>query len=454
MDDTPTRMDLGYTPEMVTPQWLLILVCAGLGILFGPRKWVLPILLVVTAFLGLQNRVYVFGLNFFTSRILLLLTWSRIIARGEHRDLQILPLDKAFVLFVLWCLFTETVQRGTAGMVYGVANYVYDGLGTYFLGRVFLTDVRMPQLQRIICVLAGICCALALFMMAEYVTRRNWLSPLGTAVETVVEREGRLRCQATFQHPVLAGTYGAVLLPIFAACWWQPRMKVLAVAGCVASTVMVLSASSGGPLLTYVAVLGGICCWPLRHRMRLIRWSVLLTLVGLHLVMKAPVWALITRLKVIPGASSYHRYVIIDAFMNHMSDWWLIGVENTESWGWLTDDVANYFLVICKHAGLLGLILFVRVLAATFRQVGLCRSEAIDFPKEILVWGFGVSFFAHLVSFWGTSYFDQTIVLWHFTLALLASLGLVVQEEVTRPATMADAKTTDAVGLEQAFPAN
>jgi hypothetical protein len=445
-------MDQQFTPENATVQWIAVLLLAGIVMVCGPRKWVLPIFLTATVFWGLQNRVYIFGMNFFTARILLLFAWARVIARGEYQGLQILPLDKAFILFSIWSLLTETIQRGTAGAVYGTANYIYDALGTYFLGRVLLADARMPQLRQIIRVLAVICSLLAAFMIAEYLSRRNWLSILGTAFEEVQEREGHLRCQATFQHAVLAGTYGAVLLPIFAACWWQPRMKALAVGGCVASTAMVLTAGSGGPLLTYAAVLGALCFWPLRHQMRIVRWSVLLTLVGLHLVMKAPVWALIARIKIIPGASSYHRYVIVDAFMTHINEWWLIGVQDTASWGWFTDDVANYFCIVGKHAGLLGLFLFIRVLAAGFREVGLVRkSGSSSWPTEILVWAFGASLFAHMVSFWGTSYFDQTIVLWHLTLAMITSLSLLIQSQEAEAIPLAENGEEPAATLANAF---
>jgi len=171
--------------------------------------------------------------------------------------------------------------------------------------------------------------------------------------------------------------------------------------------------------------------------------------------MNAPVWALISRLQVVPGASSYHRYVVIDAFVKHVSDWWLVGVEDTSTWGWLTDDVANYFCVVCKHAGMLGLILFIRVLVAGFREVGLRRSEAEpDRPTEILVWAFGVSLFAHVVSFWGTSYFDQTAVLWDFTLAILASLSLLTQGQEIETAAATDVETTSETRLDDALPAN
>ena len=54
----------------------------------------------------------------------------------------------------------------------------------------------------------------------------------------------------------------------------------------------------------------GLGLWPLRKRMRLVRWAVALTLVTLHLVMKAPVWALIARVDLTGSSSGYHRYML------------------------------------------------------------------------------------------------------------------------------------------------
>jgi hypothetical protein len=145
--------------------------------------------------------------------------------------------------------------------------------------------------------------------------------------------------------------------------------------------------------------------------------------------MKAPVWFLIARLNVVAGASSFHRAELIDAFIRHFFDWWLIGTQVTGDWGFETDDVANAFCVVAKHAGLLGLLLFIRVLSTCFREIGFLRGEVeSDRPTEIMVWAFGASLLAHVVSFFGTSYFDQTNILWHITLAMLASLALLTSQ--------------------------
>lgn len=413
--------------DSVSPLFLFLILVGGLIILFGPRRMVLPVFLTLSVFLSMDFHIIVFGLNFFTIRILLAIAWARILMRGEYRGLKRGSFDTAFIVFCVWMVFAETLQREFAGFVYAAANNFVDGLGIYFLGRIFMSEVA--DLKRIIVSLGAICSVLAAFMLAEALTRHNWLTSLGAVMQNVQVRAGRMRCQATFLHPVLAGTFGAVLLPIFAALWWQGgAMKRLAIVGCLASTVMTITAGSGGPVMTYMAVVGAFCLWPIRHHMRRFRWTMVISLIVLQIAMKAPVWALIARIQVVHGASAYHRYVLLDAFIRHFSDWWLIGTQTTGDWGYLTDDVANTYCILAKHGGLLALILFGRLLVLAFREVGTRRAEAEnDVPTQILIWAFGACLFGHLISFLGTSYFDQTRALWFLTLAMFPILGLLVQ---------------------------
>ena len=405
------------------PHIMLILLLGGGLILFAPRPWILPVILALTVFVSMGFHIFIFGLNFYFARLLMLFAWARVLAKGEHRGFRMLPMDRAFILFCGSMVLVETLRRGWPGFVYSAANSLYDAPGVYFLGRILLREGK--DIKQVIAPLAVICSVFAGFMLVERLTRHNFLTSLG-AITQVQGREGRPRCQATFSHPVLAGTYGAVLLPLFVACWWQgPGMKKFAVLGTIASTVATITSGSSGPLMTYAAVVTGLFMWPFRHRMRMVRWGILLTLLGLHLVMKAPVWALIARVSSLIGGSGYHRFSLLDDFITHTADWWLIGTETT-NWGWLSEDVANQYCIIAKHGGLLALVLFIRLLAAGFHQVGAVRNEAgTDRPTEILLWSFGTVLFGHVVTFFGTSYFDQTNVLWYLTLAMIASLHLL-----------------------------
>src|ERR1022692_4379170 len=100
------------------PQILLIFLRGGGLILFGPRSWVLPAILALTVFVSMQFHVYIFGLNFYFARLLLVVAWARVLARGEHHGLKFLPVDQALVLFCCSMVLVETLRRGLPGLVY------------------------------------------------------------------------------------------------------------------------------------------------------------------------------------------------------------------------------------------------------------------------------------------------------------------------------------------------
>src|SRR5205085_12383320 len=108
--------------------------------------------------------------------------------------------------------------------------------------------------------------------------------------------------------------------------------RTIAVVGMIGASVMVITSNSSTPAMAYLAGLMGFCLWPLRSTMGIIRWSITGLLVCLHLVMKAPVWHLITRIG--SSGSAYHRYALVIQTIVHFCEWCLIGTGSNVSSGW------------------------------------------------------------------------------------------------------------------------
>jgi hypothetical protein len=411
-----------------TPLSLAVLLLGVCLVLFGPRNWVLPTFLAISVFMSLALQVIIFGQHLMPYRLITLVACARLVMRGEFRGLTLSKIDKTFLLFCACTILAETIRAGSEGFIYAFANNAVDGLGAYFLCRCLFRDAA--DLKRMLVSLAFVSLVLAGFMGLEYVTGRNWLTMLGAVQDMIVARKGRLRCAASFNIAITAGTFGALLLPLFVGCWWQGgRMKKWAILGCLASSLITVTSGSASPLSTYLIGIIGLCAWPLRAYMRKIRWGTAFLLVALHLVMKAPVWALIMRVQLVPGASAYHRFNVLDTFINNIGQWWLCGVQSTTDWGYEVDDVANQYCVIAKHGGLLALCLFVWVISLAFGEVGrTAQLVKRHRPTELMVWSFGVLLFAHVTAFFGISYFDQVRVIWYISLAMLASVGLLASE--------------------------
>jgi hypothetical protein len=262
---------------------------------------------------------------------------------------------------------------------------------------------------------------LGLIMLNEKFHHQNLFGYLGSGPIVPQARDGAIRAQGPFAHPILAGSFAATLLPFFLWLWHSKKTRLLAAAGVVGCTAMVISCASSTPLLSYLAVIVGICFWPLRGRMRTVRWVFVILLVACSLAMKAPVWFLIARVNLVAGNSGYHRAELIDTFIRHFSDWWLIGTNKQVTWGFEMDDTCQQWVAEGGTGGLATLVCFILLITRSFSRIGRARKRLSKDPKqEWLLWLLGVALFSHCVGFFGISYFDQTRFAWYALLAIIS----------------------------------
>jgi hypothetical protein len=276
----------------------------------------------------------------------------------------------------------------------------------------------------------------AVIMAYEQVTGHNPYALLGGAnassYATAMARDDRFRAMACFAHPLLAGTFGATLFPLFVLLWQKDnKNRKLALVGLVSSTVITGASNSSTPILAYGGGVLALCMWPIRDWMRVVRWSIVIALVSLHMVMKAPVWHLISRIDLSGGSSSYHRFMLVDQCIRHFGDWWLIGVKSTADWGWDMWDTSNQFAGTADNSGLLPLILFIAIFVYGFKYLGRARKVTRNRKKRFFLWALGAALFAHMVSYWGVSYFDQIIVPWYCLLAAISTAAFVRPKKVS-----------------------
>jgi len=138
--------------------------------------------------------------------------------------------------------------------------------------------------------------------------------------------------------------------------------------------------------------------------------------------MKAPVWHLITRIG--SSGSAYHRYALINQTILHFWQWWLFGTRSNGSWGWDMWDTANQYVSDAVNGGLLTLLLFVAILVYGFKYLGVARRAAAEKHQALFFWSLAVALFVHTVSFFGISYWDQSIVGWYALLAFISATAV------------------------------
>jgi hypothetical protein len=149
------------------------------------------------------------------------------------------------------------------------------------------------------------------------------------------------------------------------------------------------------------------------------------------MIMKDPVWFLIAKTANIIGGSGYHRSRLIDSAITYIDEWWLWGTKYTAHWVPYVlpvnpnmVDITNQYIREGVDGGIIKLILFIIIIALSFRAVGLSLHAMEDkpFAIKIMIWSVGVSLFAHVASFMAVNYFDQIIVFWFLLLSIISAL--------------------------------
>ena len=216
-------------------------------------------------------------------------------------------------------------------------------------------------------------------------------------------------------------------MPLFFWLWTEGKsQRMAAYAGLAGATAMLVTAHASTPWMTLGAGLLALSLWPLRKRMSIIRWGLALTLVALHLVMKAPVWHLISRVDLTGSSSSWHRYTLVNQTILHFSDWWLLGYKYYDQWDWDMWDTSNLFVAAALTGGLVTLILVIAVFQRSFGAIGKARKRVSgDRTQEWFLWCLGSALFACIVSCFGIAFLYQSQM---FLFALLAFITVATSE--------------------------
>jgi hypothetical protein len=415
----------GPAATTVTPAAALALTAAIAGIFaFPPRYVIVPVLLVLM-FVPMGNVVVIAGLHLPPTRIIALVGWMRILisramGRGASFRIDANSIDRAFTWNICCHAVAFILLWRSFAAVSNQFGYLLGEIPVYFLIRAVVRDERDARL--VIRLLLLVACVMAGEMAYERLHAYNLFGAILGGISIIPEiRNGTVRAQGTFGHAILAGTFGAILLPLFV--WlWRDKFRIGACLGVLAVLIIVYTSGSSTPDLALAASLVGICCWRIRTRMQLLRRGIVVTLLGLQMVMQAPVWFLIEHMDVTGSSSGYQRAELVNEFITHFFNWWLIGTRTNGTWGLAMFDTSNWYVSQGESGGLLTFILFIVLIVRAFSRVGKARRATAGSKSEWLMWLLGASLFANVVAFFGISYWDQTEVIWFTLLALIIAL--------------------------------
>jgi hypothetical protein len=434
--------------NMLALVMLVVLACLIWSL---PRRYAVCPLLVMVCLMPLGQELVIFGLHLFLFRLLLLVGILRVFVKGETRQLVLVRTDKIFIWWVIVAVIFGTLAKPSMDLFKNRLGEAYNAIFCYFFIRCVIVDFEDIVVN--LRTLAWLSLPVALLMLVEKKTTHNLLSIFGGVPEITTVREGHLRCQGAFRHPILAGTFGAAAFPLFVGLWGYRRQgRLVVAASLVASVIIVVTASTSGALMAFVAGLGGLALWKWREHLRLVRWGAVVAILGLALVMKAPVWYLFDRLSSITGGTGWHRAFLIDQTIHHFDEWWLFGTTYTAHWapaGEVTTadpnmmDITSQYVSEGVSGGLLRLVLFVSLIVGSFKAVGRRLRLETDSATGVLVWATGVCLFTHCVSFMSIPYFDQSKLLYYWLLAVICRLGSTLPESVMQSEPQAATEVLD-----------
>jgi hypothetical protein len=417
----------GGGAAVMHPLVLVAMILAALLILFLPKKYAASCVLLIAFLVPLGQQFNIGGLHVLVLRIVILVALIRALfsmlfskARGFSGGFS--SVDKVFILWTFFHVAAFLILFSfVSAAVVNQLGYVWDTLGGFLVLRFLVQDEE--DIDRVIRTFAFIAGFLAICMLIEHFFMTNIFGYLGGDTRLVPEtRDGLARAQATFSHPLLAGTFGATLMPLFFFYWNRGKSKVVAAIGVLSSTIMAICAASSTPVLAYIAGIVAVCFWPFRKHLRLFRWGIVIALVGMQIVMKAPVWFVISHISVFGSSSSDHRAYLVDLFIKHFSDWWLVGTNAAGTWGWDMWDTSNQYVAEGEGGGLAAFVCFIALISYCFSRIGKARRAVEgDRAKEWYFWLLGAALFSHVVGFFGISYFDQTRMAWFALLVMIVA---------------------------------
>ena len=405
----------------VHPVGLTIILLLGLAMLCVQRRHTMLILFASASFIAVGQRIVVFGLDFGFVRVMVLFAWVRILSRSEFRPFYWNRLDSYIIAWNVATFILYVTSHGAHTMIYKLGN-TFDSIGMYFLVRCLVRD--MDEVKSLITSVAAIGLVVVCFFMVEYTTKRNMFSVFGGVPEITAMREGKLRCQGAYAHPILAGCFWAALCPLLAARgMYSGAGRVFYAAGFAASLLIVAFSNASTPIIGVFAAIIGFLVFPCRRSMQLVRRGVVVFLIVLQTVMVSPVYCLIARITLSGGNTGAHRVAIINGAIDHFSEWALCGTGNIDHWGIFKNDITNKYVFEAISGGLIEVTLFIMLIVTGFGNIGRLWRSVENSPADVMIaWSLGVSLFVHVTNFIGITYFGQNEMLWNVSLALTAAV--------------------------------
>ena len=406
---------------------VVFVVCAGF-LLTVDRRWAPIPLLIGCCYMTMGQGINLGPISLPIYRMLLFVGLLRMAIRGEGIKDFGNTVDKLMFALMGWIIFASFFHDGVlgSGPVYA-SGIVFNLSAVYFLIRAWCRD--MNDVTGIVIIVAFMLAPVAAEMVMEKVTKINQFSIFGGVPHSVIFREGKFRAQGPFRHPILAGTVGAVCIPLFIGIWKKNRTA--SAVGIASGLCMTMASASSGPIMSVLAGLFAVGMWKFRHLTRMARIAAVVMYFLLQLVTGEPGYYMMKRIDISGGSTGYHRARLIESAFEKLGEWWLFGTDYTRHWmptgvsfSPFHTDITNYYLAFGVVGGGPAMLLVISILIVCFWWIGIiCRSGFHeDADGAFMVWCLGAGLFAHAATSVSVSYFDQSLVFFWMNVAIISAM--------------------------------
>jgi hypothetical protein len=423
---------------------LIIFATVAIVLFSGSRRLALLAIVAGSIYVTQGQGFLIGGFNVFSVRIFEIAGIFRVVTRKELPLRRLTRVDKAILALyiftaVVYCLRASEHFANEIGVS-------LDGILAYFICRSLLGGIE--DLRWFLRCFAMLLIPYVLLVLIErHQGQSPWTLMGGFSSSSGWSRNGVIRCTGSFRHPSLMGSLGASFLALYLAMLWSHTDKKTGYVGAILCLLLVAASNSGAPLNFAGVIIVGWIAWRFRTKVKWIFRGMLVLVVLLAIVMKAPVWFLLQRISDITGGDGWHRAELIDQAVRNFAQWWFAGMDLAKTTGWFATvlpnvesaDICNQFVLFGLTAGIGAVALFVTLLLFVFKALGkaiaLVRSRG-RYPRytEYYLWGLGVLLVGHISNWLGITYYDQFYMIWSLQLAAMVNLSEeIIGESATPP---------------------
>jgi hypothetical protein len=409
---------------------------SALLLILLPRKYAIIPIIATVCYTPSTLSVDIASINFTVLRIMIAVGYMRIIIKKEFLSIRKNKLDYVVIISSLWTIFTSFFHENVVQSVIFRCGFVFNFCGVYFLFRIFISTIEeiIIFLKFSVIILVPV----AIVMTIEKVTEINIFHMLAGIDQGPAIRAGRIRAQAAFGHAILAGTVGAVNIANSIGLY-QINRKI-SVVGIISSVVIISASASSGPILSAIAAIAFFMLYRYRQRIKLKNIIIFLIIgyIFLDLLMQAPAYYLIARSDIVGGSTGWHRARLIEAAIDHFSEWWLAGTDYTRHWMpygvYFSDDhsdITNHYIRLGVIGGFPIVVLTIYSILICFewllKGINLCSKIENTSSYQTILWSLGCSLF--VLSFTGISisYHDQSLIFLYGLIGIIGSLNFIEQ---------------------------